>query len=80
MKKSITYIAVFVLGAVLSFGVQAVYGAERHPHIRVAIREIEGAKEELRTAAHDFGGHRVEAMEALDRAKHQLEECLKFDR
>jgi hypothetical protein len=80
MKKTITYIAVFVLGAVLSFGVQTVYGAERHPHIRTAIRELDAAKEELRTAAHDFGGHREAAMGALDAAKHQLEDCLKFDR
>jgi hypothetical protein len=31
-------------------------------------------------AAHDFGGHRVEAIRATDEAIHQLEECLKYDR
>jgi hypothetical protein len=31
-------------------------------------------------AAHDFGGHRVEALRATDVAIHQLEDCLKYDR
>ena len=78
MKKAITYIVVFVLGAVLSAG--ALFAAERHPHIRAAMRELDAAKQELRTAAHDFGGHREGAIGALDAAHHQLEECLKFDK
>ncbi len=80
MKKAITYVAVFVLGAVLSSGVQTVYGAERHPHMRAAMRELSNAKLELQNAAHDFGGHRETALRAVEEARHQIEECLKFDR
>jgi len=79
MKKAITYLAVFVLGAVLSLG-GTLYAFERHPHIRTAMRELEAAKQELRTAAHDFGGHREAAIGALNAAHNQLEECLKFDK
>ena len=39
---------------------------ERHPHIRAAVGELREANEELRTAAHDFCGHRVEAMRAIE--------------
>jgi hypothetical protein len=55
-------------------------GRERHPHIRAAIRELEEAKKELQTAAHDFGGHRVEAIEAIDNALKQLRQALQYDK
>jgi hypothetical protein len=53
---------------------------EKHPHIRAAIREMKEARKELKDAAHDFGGHRVKAIEDLDRGIEQLEKCLKFDK
>jgi hypothetical protein len=51
---------------------------ERHPHIRAAIEELREAKKELERADHDFGGHRKEAIKALDEAIIQLERALKF--
>lgn len=54
--------------------------AERHPEIREAIASLRRAKQHLEHAAHDFGGHRVEAVRATDEAIHQLEDCLKYDR
>ena len=53
---------------------------ERHPQIRAALRALDAAKEDLEHAAHDFGGHRVEAIEAINQAHHQLEVCLKYDK
>ena len=53
---------------------------ERHPHIRSAIRELQEAKKELQTAAHDFGGHRAEALEAVDNAIRQLQQALQYDK
>ena len=55
-------------------------GRERHPHIRAAIRELQAAKHELQTADRDFGGHRDEAVEACDKAIHQLQQALQFDK
>ncbi len=54
--------------------------AEPHPEIREAIRSLRRAKEHMEHAAHDFGGHRVEALRATDEAIHQLEVCLKYDK
>lgn len=54
--------------------------AEPHPEIREAIGSLRRAKEHMEHAAHDFGGHRVEAIRATDDAIRQLELCLKFDR
>ena len=53
---------------------------EHHPHIRAAIRELQEARHELETAAHDFGGHRVKAMQAIDNAIKQLREGLEYDK
>jgi len=53
---------------------------ERHPHIHLAIKDLRAAREELKEADHDFGGHREDAMKAIDVAIAQLEVALKFDR
>jgi hypothetical protein len=53
---------------------------ERHPEIRDAIESLRHAREHLDHAAHDFGGHRVEAIRAIDDAINQLQICLKYDK
>lgn len=59
---------------------QVLKGSEQHPHIRAALRELREARHELETAAHDFGGHRKEAIEAVDNAIKQLQEALQYDK
>jgi hypothetical protein len=53
---------------------------ERHPRIHAAMESLREAREELKGAAHDFCGHRAEALEQVDRAIHQLHEAEKCDR
>jgi hypothetical protein len=53
---------------------------ERHPEINRAIRALEVAKAHLQKAAHDFGGHRAEALEAVDKALEQLKLALQYDK
>ncbi|HXA57091.1 MAG TPA: hypothetical protein VNU84_06605 [Candidatus Acidoferrum sp.] len=53
---------------------------EPHPEIRAAMNSLERAKSHLQQAAHDFGGHRVDAIKAIDEAHHQLEICLQYDK
>jgi len=53
---------------------------EPHPEIREAMESLRRAKDHLEHAAHDFGGHRVEAIKAIDESMHQLQECLKYDK
>ena len=54
--------------------------AEPHPQIKEALGALRRAKEHMEHAAHDFGGHRVEAIEATNKAIEQLEICLKYDK
>lgn len=51
-----------------------------HPEIREAIASLRRAKDHLEHAAHDFGGHRVEAIKATDEAIRQLQICLEYDK
>ena len=53
---------------------------EKHPRIREALASLHASKDDLEHAAHDFGGHRVEAIKAIDEAIRQLEICLKYDK
>ena len=43
-------------------------------------KALNAAKQELETAAHDFGGHRKEALKAVDHALVQLEKALHHDK
>lgn len=52
--------------------------AGRHPEIEDALRALHNAKEHLEHAAHDFGGHRVDAIRAIDEADRQLRICLQY--
>jgi len=58
----------------------AAAAAEPHPEIRDAIASLQRARDHLNHAAHDFGGHRVDAIGAIDQAIAQLRICLKYDR
>jgi hypothetical protein len=53
---------------------------EPHPEIREAIESLRRARGHLEHAAHDFGGHRVEAIKTIDESLRQLQECLKYDK
>jgi hypothetical protein len=57
---------------ILSVSILAIFGE--------AIESLRRAKEHLEHAAHDFGGHRVEAIKAIDESLHQLQDCLKYDK
>jgi len=52
--------------------------AGRHPQIEAALRALHDAKEHLEHAAHDFGGHRVDAIRAIDEADRQLRICMQY--
>jgi hypothetical protein len=53
---------------------------EPHPEIHDAIESLRHAREHLSHASHDFGGHREDAIRAIDNAIAQLQVCMKYDR
>ncbi len=51
---------------------------QRHPRLARAIDDLRDARDYLRNAPNKFGGHKSEAIEAIDRALRQLREAIKF--
>ena len=52
---------------------------EPHPEIHEAIESLRHAREHLNHANHDFGGHREEAIRAIDEAIRQLQICMHYE-
>ena len=82
MRRLASFVAVIAVMLALAFPAVAPASPapERHPEIREAIAALRRAKDHLEHGAHDFGGHRVDAIRATDEALHQLEICLEFDK
>ena len=53
---------------------------EPHPHIQTAIAELREARNELQHAAHDFCGHRADALRDTQVALNQLQKALECAR
>jgi hypothetical protein len=76
MKKQLLRFGPFVL--LLTVGTIAVPRAANtapppeYPHMRAAANELREAKNELEHAAHDFCGHRAEAVRATDAALKEI--------
>ena len=75
-------VILWAFGAVALCGLASLpAGAQQpiHPHydLHHALWELRDARKELKEAAHDFGGHRVKALAAVDAAIKQLDIALK---
>ena len=77
MKKR--FMSMFVVLIMIIMLTPSLPARERHPQIRAAISSLRDARAHLQEAAHDFGGHKAEAIRATDEAIHQLEICLRYD-
>jgi hypothetical protein len=53
---------------------------DNHPKIREAIAALEAAKAELEQSSGDFGGHKSEAIEAVNNALKRLRLALQFEK
>ena len=56
------------------------YATERHPLIVQAIDALQVARHDLNSASHHYCGHRIEALEAVNRALTQLRLALNCDK
>jgi hypothetical protein len=52
--------------------------AGSHKKLHEAIAALREAREYLEHAGHNFGGHKVEAIEHVDKAIHHLRLCVKY--
>jgi outer membrane lipoprotein-sorting protein len=50
------------------------------PRMEAALRSLQEARQHLAQATHDKGGHRAEALQAVDRAIAQTRKGIEYDR
>ena len=50
------------------------------PHMQAALNSLQEARAHLTNATHDKGGHRKDAIDAIDRAIAQVQRGIDFDR
>jgi hypothetical protein len=53
---------------------------EHHPEIASAMNHLREAKQNLEHAAHDFGGHRVEALKHVNEALEECRKAMEYDK
>src|SRR5712692_10015037 len=59
---------------------QAGEALDKHPALHKAIVALFDAKRDLEHADHDFGGHRKQAIEDIDKAVAQLKLAMQYDK
>jgi hypothetical protein len=79
MLRITAIVASFGLTGLLAFTGTAIAGEKfgHYPHMHSALSELRATHIELKDAAHDFGGHRVKALEAVDAAIDQIDKALR---
>lgn len=90
MRKAILSFAVIAMALALTFSAvspalhasqKAAPGkAEQHSDIQGAVNALQRAQAYLTLANHDFGGHRTDALKAVDEAIKQLRLAEQFDK
>ena len=84
MKRQILrfapWVALMVLGVIGTSQPANTEPQERHPRIRAAMDALRDANEYMRTAAHDFCGHKVAAMRETEAAIRQLQMAWECER
>lgn len=74
------WVALMIMGVVSTSRPANTEPQERHPRIHAAVEALRDAQEYMRTAAHDFCGHKAAAMRATEGALTQLRLAQECDR
>ena len=53
---------------------------EHHPELRKALHKLKAAKMDLEKAAHDYGGHKAQAIADINQAMGELQAALDSDK
>lgn len=80
MKINVWKVSTLALASALAF---SAYGqlasAGEQPHMKSALESLTAAREQLKSATSDKGGHRVKALELTNAAIEQVQKGMAFD-
>lgn len=80
-RKNLMWLAVAALAIALVFplaGALRGQGREPHPEIYAALRALQNARQHLQHGAHDFGGHRAQALQLTNQAIQECRQALQY--
>ena len=77
--KLMTLALVLVLGIVVGGNAIRSASAEKQPHMEKALAALREARDQLKLATPDKGGHRVKALEHTNAAIEEAEKGMAFD-
>jgi hypothetical protein len=75
-RNSLSLVTLLIVSVAMLVPTQTIAGGEAHPLIKRALSALQAAKTDLQNAAHDYCGHRVEALEATNAAISELQQAL----
>jgi hypothetical protein len=78
MIRSCSFAFLAVGATCLSFSGTSGAQSKPHPHIHHALYELREARDELKKAAHNFGGHRKAALKEVQASIDQLKKALVY--
>jgi len=77
--KLTTFVLAGALAAVIGAGQINRADAEKQPHMRMALDNLQAAKAQLESATSDKGGHRMKALALTNEAIEQVKKGIAFD-
>jgi hypothetical protein len=77
--KATTLALLMLLGVVVGGAAVRSASAEKQPHMEKALTSLKDARDQLKMATPDKGGHRVKALELTNAAIEQVEKGIAFD-
>lgn len=77
--KATSLALLLILGVVIGGNAVRNASAEKQPHMEKALAALKEARDQLKTATEDKGGHRVKALELTNAAIEQTEKGIAFD-
>ena len=70
-------VGIFLAGLTTYAALGQAKSGPKHPNLHHALNELREANQELKGAAHDFGGHRVKATKDIHQAIDAIEDALR---
>ncbi len=77
--KAMTLALLLLLGVVVRGSAVRDAAADKQPHMQKALNALQNARDQLKVATHDKGGHRVKAIELTNAAIDEVQKGIAFD-
>jgi hypothetical protein len=78
LKSRVTILLLSLVFAAILLVFRPSAAEEHQPHMEAALQHLQEAKEELKRAEHDKGGHREKALDLTDNAINEVKQGMHY--